>query len=462
MPPRRSARSTSKAEDKPTKKNAKNKDEEEEESEEEEDTKTQKGKKGSKTAAKAQTKAKAKAKKDEDSDEEDEDDKKTKGKGRSKSAGVKGGKRKAAESEEDESDEDAKKPAKKVKGGKNDDDDDDKKITKVVTKGGAAVDKLFPTPDCHVYIDGGEVYAKTLNQSSIGANANKFYIVQVLQSDKDKNLFYTWNRWGRIGYDGQTAIKSFKDATSAIKDFNKKITDKTVKGDYVEVDITYDDEDEDDKKPAGKRGRAKDDDEDDEEDEDDEDAGPKKKLKTGDEVKRVNTAWDGIEKWYKKKVKDFEFVGGASDKEIQKLEKKLKVKFDEEFKASLRRHNGVEKWPHEALLSIEDIEGEWDNQHEMDYEAEFPDFEPEEEDPRRVKKWWCDQWIPFAGAGDGILYMIDFKPTKKGKLGQILDWNHETGPEGPKYDSFTDYIETILKDLEGGKYKVEDGYFEEK
>lgn len=52
---------------------------------------------------------------------------------------------------------------------------------KVVTKGGAAVDSLVQNSgDYRVYANGGKVYSCTLNQSNLGANNNKFYIIQVL------------------------------------------------------------------------------------------------------------------------------------------------------------------------------------------------------------------------------------------------------------------------------------------
>lgn len=34
-----------------------------------------------------------------------------------------------------------------------------------------------------------------LNQTNIGNNNNKFYVIQII---KDQNTFYSWNRWGRV------------------------------------------------------------------------------------------------------------------------------------------------------------------------------------------------------------------------------------------------------------------------
>ena len=60
----------------------------------------------------------------------------------------------------------------------------DEQIVKVVTKGGAAVDALVPNKDSYrVFQDGSKTYSATLNQSNLGANNNKFYILQILENN---------------------------------------------------------------------------------------------------------------------------------------------------------------------------------------------------------------------------------------------------------------------------------------
>ncbi|XP_029991389.1 protein mono-ADP-ribosyltransferase PARP3-like [Sphaeramia orbicularis] len=82
--------------------------------------------------------------------------------------------------------------------------------------------------DEHASLGGsGEVYEDydcMLNQTNIGHNNNKFYVIQVL---KDGNQFYAWNRWGRVGEVGQSKLSPFPNPESAIKDFEKKFKDKT-------------------------------------------------------------------------------------------------------------------------------------------------------------------------------------------------------------------------------------------
>lgn len=111
----------------------------------------------------------------------------------------------------------------------------DEVLVKVVTKGGAAVDSLVPNKDSYrVFQDSGKIYSATLNQSNLGANNNKFYIIQILQNEANSNLF-VWNRWGRVGVPGQNALLGPMPKDSAIREYAAKHHDKTVKGDYREI-----------------------------------------------------------------------------------------------------------------------------------------------------------------------------------------------------------------------------------
>lgn len=67
-------------------------------------------------------------------------------------------------------------------------------------------------------------YDCTLNQTNIGNNNNKFYIIQLLE---DGERFACWNRWGRVGETGQSKLNYFPSLEDAKKDFEKKFRDKT-------------------------------------------------------------------------------------------------------------------------------------------------------------------------------------------------------------------------------------------
>ncbi|XP_006169402.1 protein mono-ADP-ribosyltransferase PARP3 [Tupaia chinensis] len=91
-------------------------------------------------------------------------------------------------------------------------------------------------PACPLSSDPGtqvhEDYDCTLNQTNIGSNNNKFYIIQLL---KEGAGFACWNRWGRVGEVGQSKISRFTQLEDARKDFEKKFRDKT-KNNWAERD----------------------------------------------------------------------------------------------------------------------------------------------------------------------------------------------------------------------------------
>lgn len=98
----------------------------------------------------------------------------------------------------------------------------------------------------HVYSSFGVVYSKTLNQCNLKWNNNKFYIIQILESDdpaqSDKEYIY-YTRWGRVGQNGQNSSKFFaNNAASAVQTFNQKFEDKAIYGGYTELMQSYNNE----------------------------------------------------------------------------------------------------------------------------------------------------------------------------------------------------------------------------
>ncbi|XP_072506416.1 protein mono-ADP-ribosyltransferase PARP3 isoform X4 [Notamacropus eugenii] len=87
----------------------------------------------------------------------------------------------------------------------------------------ARVDSVCPlssSPTVQVYED----YDCTLNQTNIGNNNNKFYLIQLLD---DGGRYGCWNRWGRVGETGQSKLSFFPSLEEAKRDFEKKFWDKT-------------------------------------------------------------------------------------------------------------------------------------------------------------------------------------------------------------------------------------------
>lgn len=119
----------------------------------------------------------------------------------------------------------------------------EEKIVKVIKKGKGAVDCSVKRNDLHVYESGGLVFSVSLNQSNTKQNNNKYYIIQLLETDSAPHSYFTLNRWGRVGTPGQSSLNPMGSLEAALRDYNSKHHDKTVKGNYREVAIDLGDED---------------------------------------------------------------------------------------------------------------------------------------------------------------------------------------------------------------------------
>ncbi|CAG9537634.1 unnamed protein product [Cercopithifilaria johnstoni] len=108
-------------------------------------------------------------------------------------------------------------------------------LKKVILKGVAAVD-----PECHelvgtahVYTEFNDVYDALLNQTSAQYNNNKYFIIQLLESDVEKR-YWVWFHWGRVGYKGQTSLNPCgTDLAKAKELFCDKFKNKT-RNDWAE------------------------------------------------------------------------------------------------------------------------------------------------------------------------------------------------------------------------------------
>ncbi|GER24726.1 poly [ADP-ribose] polymerase family protein [Striga asiatica] len=113
------------------------------------------------------------------------------------------------------------------------DNDTEEKKEKLVTatkKGSAVLDKYLPDhikKQYHVLQVGDDIYDAMLNQTNVGENNNKFFVIQALESD-DGGKFMVYFRWGRVGVKGQDKLSGpYSSQQAAISEFEKKFFDKT-------------------------------------------------------------------------------------------------------------------------------------------------------------------------------------------------------------------------------------------
>lgn len=101
--------------------------------------------------------------------------------------------------------------------------DDEMAVRSISFKGKAPVDpECFSKHNYHVYYEADDIYDAMLNQTNLKNNNNKFYLMQVLRTNKGTS-YAVWFRWGRVGMIGQTnLINCGTDLEKAKDTFLKK------------------------------------------------------------------------------------------------------------------------------------------------------------------------------------------------------------------------------------------------
>ena len=100
--------------------------------------------------------------------------------------------------------------------------------TKMIKKGKGVVDSHSGmASSTHGLEKDAIVWQCTLNQTNVGANNNKFYIIQLLESDADPKKYWVWTRWGRIGAVGQSSLDPYPSVVGAVAQYSSKFRDKT-------------------------------------------------------------------------------------------------------------------------------------------------------------------------------------------------------------------------------------------
>lgn len=86
----------------------------------------------------------------------------------------------------------------------------------------AKVDSLVPGGSFYSVLEDWDCM---LNQTNIGQNNNKFYVIQLLH--RTFGSYALWTRWGRVGEPGQNKLDHCSGLEDATKSFCKKYKDKT-------------------------------------------------------------------------------------------------------------------------------------------------------------------------------------------------------------------------------------------
>ncbi len=147
---------------------------------------------------------------------------------------------------------------------------------------------------------------------------------------------------------------------------------------------------------------------------------------------------------------------GASEKDFKHLENIIGASLPQDFKDIYRLHNGQisgdaglldsQEW-----LSLDAIEEEWSIWKDQYEEGAFKGKKAES-DPEVKPDWWNPRWIPFTYDGQGNHYCIDLDPTSHGTRGQVITLWNEGEERMVLANSFSDWWEEYVDELEAGEY----------
>lgn len=136
--------------------------------------------------------------------------------------------------------------------------------------------------------------------------------------------------------------------------------------------------------------------------------------------------WQRIESWMQENAPSAlnTLQPGASDTQIQTLEKLFSKELPEDVKLSYKIHNG--QLPNSyglidgsEFLSLERIQEEWQIWQELLDSDTFAGLWSYPQ-PGVRQDWWNPLWIPLTYDGGSNHYCLDLDPGKGGNLGQII------------------------------------------
>ena len=139
-------------------------------------------------------------------------------------------------------------------------------------------------------------------------------------------------------------------------------------------------------------------------------------------------------------IDEYFAIQGATEEQLSAFEQQFQIKLPEDFKNVYRYRNGSGYislvWPQEGfyrgyrLLSLQEmseIKSYFQNQNRK--MIEFPDTIDEKQIQQldeRIKPYlFCERWFPFAEYAGSLYLMLDYDPSPKGTVAQIICYVHD-------------------------------------
>jgi cell wall assembly regulator SMI1/predicted DNA-binding WGR domain protein len=167
----------------------------------------------------------------------------------------------------------------------------------------------------------------------------------------------------------------------------------------------------------------------------------------------VKASWKRIDGWLTQHAPPLmaKMGKGATSESIARAEAILGVELPDDVRASYAVHDGSggqTLFPSGEYLSLDGILDQYRCWKELVEEGTLLSGVTSPKGPIRNDDYNL-KWIPLThNCGDHTL--IDLAPAEGGKVGQLIDLSHETGPEGVAAPNLAEYLSALADALESG------------
>jgi cell wall assembly regulator SMI1 len=139
-------------------------------------------------------------------------------------------------------------------------------------------------------------------------------------------------------------------------------------------------------------------------------------------------------------IDEYFAIQGATDEQLHAFEQQFQIKLPEDFKSVYRYKNGSGYislvWPQEGfyrgyrLLSLQEMSKiksyfQNENRKMIEFPDEIDEKQAQQLDERIKPYLFCERWFPFAEYAGSLYLMLDYNPSPKGTVAQIICYVHD-------------------------------------
>jgi cell wall assembly regulator SMI1/predicted DNA-binding WGR domain protein len=178
----------------------------------------------------------------------------------------------------------------------------------------------------------------------------------------------------------------------------------------------------------------------------------------------LEASWKRIDAWLTQNAPALmaKMGKGATPEAIARAEATLGLELPDDVRASYAVHDGdgdISLFPSGEYLSLDGMLVQYKIWKELVDDGTLVSGAADPKGPIRNDDYNLN-WIPLTHDGGGDHMLIDLDPAEGGKVGQLINFSHEGGPEEVAAPNLAEYLSALADALESGAATLDGGYLE--